>query len=353
MPRDWLILRGGDRLRWGGDLRRRFLFESLETRTGATVVRDFGRQDVRAAFAPYRRRRWEVWRRGPAVASSELLDPLLLELATRVGVPEVIDIHDEPELQARAFGLDLEPARVAELRARLATNLAAFRVAVAPSETFLRVAGIDPRRAIVAPNGTDTRHIDARPMPEGTVVGFSSGASAGRGIETLVEAARVARRAVPDLELQLWLVAVGDESARYRDGLRERLAGDPWIRIAEAAYDALPAALSHASVHCVPNPPGDYWESVLPIKLFDSMAAGRPVVVTPRVEMRAVVERYEAGIVAGGDAPEDLAAALVELLRDPDRAARLGANARRAAETTFDWRVIGDRLADQLLARRP
>ncbi len=42
---------------------------------------------------------------------------------------------------------------------------------------------------------------------------------------------------------------------------------------------------------------------------------------------------------------------LTELLEDPERARAMGANARAVAERDYDWRVIGERLADQLLAR--
>jgi glycosyltransferase involved in cell wall biosynthesis len=89
----------------------------------------------------------------------------------------------------------------------------------------------------------------------------------------------------------------------------------------------------------------------VPVKLLDSMAAGRPVVVTPRTEMRRIVEAADAGAVAAGDGPEALEAAIGPLLADRALAARLGANARAAAERDFDWAVIGRRLGGEVLAR--
>lgn len=345
LARDTVILRGSDRLRWGGDLRRRYLFQALEGLPRTSVVAGFGRADVRAALAPYRRRRWQVWRRGPAMLSTELLDTTLLTLVETIGAPLAVDIHDEPVAHARALQMELAPERVAELQDRLARNLRVFPRAIVQSETFRRQAGIAPEQAVIAPNGTDTQHIDVRPFPDEPTVAFSSGASPGRGIEQLVEAARLARQDVPSLRLQLWLVAGSDAGERFLADLHANTAGEPWITIAEVPYEALPEALGRASVHCVPNLPVPYWDGVLPIKLFDAMAAGRPVLVTPRVEMRAVVEAWEAGAVAAGDGPADLAASLVELLGDRDRMRRLGENARRAAEAEFDWRVISRRLA--------
>jgi glycosyltransferase involved in cell wall biosynthesis len=81
------------------------------------------------------------------------------------------------------------------------------------------------------------------------------------------------------------------------------------------------------------------------------MAAGRPVVVTPRVETAAVIRRHDAGVVAGGDTADDLASALRSVLDDPVAASRMGAAGRRAAEETYDWRIVGDRIADEVLRR--
>ena len=89
----------------------------------------------------------------------------------------------------------------------------------------------------------------------------------------------------------------------------------------------------------------------LPVKLFDYMAAGRPIVVTPRREMVAVVKRFDVGVVAPGDDPDSIAEALAPLLNDRRRAHEIGARARAAAEAHFDWSVVGERLAEELLRR--
>ncbi len=99
-------------------------------------------------------------------------------------------------------------------------------------------------------------------------------------------------------------------------------------------YEDLGAALGSATVLVVPHPASDYLHTAVPVKLLDSMAAGRPVVVTPRHETRLIVAHADAGRVAAGDG-----------------AARLGANGRRAAERDLDWRIVGERVADIVLER--
>jgi len=75
------------------------------------------------------------------------------------------------------------------------------------------------------------------------------------------------------------------------------------------------------------------------------------VMTTPRAETARLVRDHDAGTVSTGDDPASMAAAILQLLGDAGEARRRGANARAAAEREYDWRVIGERLADEVLAR--
>jgi phosphatidylinositol alpha-1,6-mannosyltransferase len=205
---------------------------------------------------------------------------------------------------------------------------------------------------IVASNGSDTQTVRPAPWGDGPpAVAFVSGAAPRRGIEELIDAVRIARRGVPDASLHLWLAATGDDSRAYLDALAALVAGDPWIEIGQTPYGELGAQLGRATVLAIPTPGHAYWDSVAPVKLFDYLAAGRPVVSTPRTETAAILRDREAGLVSDGDSAEALAVPIVELLGDRIRARELGANAREAAERDYDWAVIGERLATEILAR--
>lgn len=346
MSDPWLVLRGAQ-LRWGGDLRRRYLFDALIRRTGARVVESWTPSAVAKAFAPD----WQFWIRKPFVASVELLRPPAIDLIRRRGRPIAVDLHDDPIAAATALGLPPNAEEERGLRAVWEANIEAFRTLIVPTQAFAEFCRLEPGRTIVAANGTDTRHVRPAPPAIEPLVGLASGAGPGRGIETLIEAGRLARQERTDLRLALWLVGTGAGSGLYLEELRTRLAGEAWIEVATIPYAELPMALSRAAVLCIPHPPGAYFDVALPIKLADYMAAGRPVVVTPRTETAKVVRRFDAGVVAPGDRPADLAAALLEVLSDDDARARMGANGRKAAEEHFDWQVIGTALADELLAR--
>jgi glycosyltransferase involved in cell wall biosynthesis len=351
VSRSWLVLREGDRRRWGGDLRRHYLLDGLAARTGGRVLEDRRIDPLSAALRELREPRWQVWRRPPLVASTELLADKQLAAVGRLGEAAVVDIHDDAMLQNDALGIETAEDVATAIRARHAANREAFRILVAPSLPFAELTGLDPSRVIVASNGSDTRTVRPAPWPDVPAIAFVSGAAPRRGIEELIAATRIVRERIPDTRLHLWLAATGDDSRAYLDGLASTLTGDEWVEIGQAPYTELGAQLGRATVLAIPTPAHAYWDSVAPVKLFDYLAAGRPVMTTARPETAAIVLVNDAGTVAVEDTPDAMAAAMLPILEGPERARGMGANARAAAERDYDWRVIGDRLAGEILAR--
>lgn len=356
---DWIVIREGQHRRWGGDLRRRHIFTRLAERTNARIVEEgwFPRAVRRAALGPlgslpsFLAARLPAREPKPRFAASEKLRDRLLDAVTQVADPAVVAVYDDPVAQAGALGVELDPAWLAELRRRQARNVDTFRWLVVPTGSFAELARLPLDRVIVGGNGTDTTRVVPGPWPAEPSIGVLSGAAPGRGLELLVEAARMARERISGLRLYLWLVASGVESESYLDRLRASVAGSPWITIGSAPYERLGESVAPASALCIAHPPNAYMDVALPVKLFDSLAAGRPLIVTPRTETAAVVERYGVGVVTAGDGAEDVASAIVSLLGDEGRTRGLGQLARTVAEREFDWRVVGNRIADEVLAR--
>lgn len=354
----WLVLREGRAPRWGGEIRRHHIFTRLAERTGATVLEGgwSDRELRRVVLGPVAGRLPAALGRRlargprPRLAASEKLRESTLRTARALADPAVVAVYDDPAAQAAAIGMTLDRAWEARLIARQRANAAAFRWLVVPTLSFAELVGLDRGRIIAGGNATDTAAIRPGPWPAEPSVGIVSAAAPGRGLELLLDAARRARHDLPGLRLLMWLVAP-DEAARvYLERFRSRIADDPLSRISTARYADLSAQLASATALCIAHPPNDYMDVALPVKLFDSMAAGRPLVVTPRTETRAIVEHHRVGVVAGGDTADDLAAAIVALIRDPAQCQAMGAQARTVAEEVFDWRVVGDRIAGDVLA---
>jgi glycosyltransferase involved in cell wall biosynthesis len=137
-------------------------------------------------------------------------------------------------------------------------------------------------------------------------------------------------------------VLVGDGPERAALEARVTAAQLPRVTFTGALpYAAMPAALAAASAGVAPFEPdahaplrrGFYWS---PLKVFEYMAAGLPVVVPDLPRLRAILGDGEAGVLYDRAAPDALAAALTALL-DPARRRRLGAAARARAEAHYSW----------------
>lgn len=95
--------------------------------------------------------------------------------------------------------------------------------------------------------------------------------------------------------------------------------------------DLIPAYLALADVAVSPRAYGDN----LPLKIFDYLAAGKPIVATDIPAHRSALTE-ERALFTGTHSP-DLARGIVRLLRDPELAGRLAAAGRAYSEEKLGW----------------
>lgn len=82
----------------------------------------------------------------------------------------------------------------------------------------------------------------------------------------------------------------------------------------------------------------------LPIKMFEYMAAGLPVVASNFPMWKKIIDEYSCGIcVEAGDASA-VAEAVKKLLDDVDTAELMGKNGRRAVEEKYNWNLEAEKL---------
>lgn len=86
------------------------------------------------------------------------------------------------------------------------------------------------------------------------------------------------------------------------------------------------------TLHPVPN----YVHSQ-PIKMFEYMSAGIPVIASDFPLWRDIVIGNDCGLVVDPMQPRDIAAAIDRLVADPAEARRLGDNGRRAVRERYSW----------------
>src|SRR5574341_1555171 len=108
----------------------------------------------------------------------------------------------------------------------------------------------------------------------------------------------------------------------------------------------MPQALAAADACIAILKPIEMYRTVYPNKVFDYMAAGKPVVLAIDGVIREVVEQAGAGIpVPPGDA-QALAGAIRSLAADPQKRRLMGLAGRRCVEDSFDRALLAGKMAE-------
>ncbi len=259
----------------------------------------------------------------------------------------VLDFCDDPVLQYRDLVGHDAPSfdRLISLREEF---FELSSCVIFPSESFrehfLRSGAISKDRTSIVKNSADPSHFIPAPLPEQPIVGLVSGCSPGRGMETLAEASHLAREGVPDLQLTIATSPTSSSEREYLSQLRKSLSSS-WISIREdVTYADVSPFLSGCYVCVVPHPDTVYMNMVLPIKLFDYMAASRPVIVSRCWEMSNVVREERCGLIYDHTV-EDLARKLVKLISEKSLAESMGRRGRMAVEREYNWGERGSEVS--------
>jgi glycosyltransferase involved in cell wall biosynthesis len=230
-------------------------------------------------------------------------------------------------------------------------------VSVLPAADRHMVArGMDPTKFRYLPNGIDlgASHAsgDAPPAvreamrPGAFTVGFVGTLGRANVVETLVDAARL----LPPDAFQIVIVGHGSE----RERLLARAANAPHVAFVGPVPKERVASVIGLFDACYvgyrDNPL--YRFGVSPNKLFDYMAAGRPVLFAAAAANQPV-EEADCGCTVAPEDPVALAEAIRSLAaRSPAERARLGANARAYVERHHSYGRLADELAEILLDGR-
>ena len=237
-----------------------------------------------------------------------------------IGCPQVVHVYS-------SYG-DGEPYRK--------HLLAWARHVIAPSADSLALAGgaiggfAPGTRTRVAYNGMDVARItdqaaDPPPpelMPRGAPrIGMVGNLDARKSPTSLVAAAAAVREAVADLEVLL--IGAFQEpgyEAQVRADIERRRLGTV-VRVTGFLPNPFPLVrtldvLAHPALR-----------DPFPLSLLEGMALARPIVASAVGGIPEMLVDGESGILVPPDDPARLASALVDLLRDRDKRARLGAAA--------------------------
>lgn len=157
-----------------------------------------------------------------------------------------------------------------------------------------------------------------------------------KGLQVLLSGLAKVRDDIPDV----LLLIVGKPLGDYRDHLRtiERLGLSNSVQWERSYIPSARVGLHFASADVVALP---YLAASSSAVLLNAYAHSRPVVATSVGGFPEMVEHGKTGFLVPPDDPAALAAALVELLLNPELAHAMGDHAREHAMQHHEWPLIG------------
>jgi glycosyltransferase involved in cell wall biosynthesis len=269
-----------------------------------------------AAFRAYR------W--GATLAYGRSLHGVLF--ASRMGIPSIMELHAPIRREDPGWGLFQELIRERRLR----------RIVVITRHLEQHLVNdwrIEPSFIVVAPNGADDPGIIPAPGPRENVrlqAGYVGHLYRGRGVDVIHDLAR----RIPEVDFHVFGGTEHDLSSWRETAVgQSNLVFHGYMPPATlpSCYAALEVLLApyqrSFSTHGMHN--GDGTIEASPLKVFEYMAAGRPILASDLPALHGILRHDETALLCAPDRISEWEAALRRLMGDAVLRQRLGAAARR------------------------
>jgi glycosyltransferase involved in cell wall biosynthesis len=276
-----------------------------------------------------------VWR-SPYVFNVSDLWP---ESAVRMGVVKSGDAATRvaEELERLAY------RRAAGITGQTQEIIDGVTAKVPGKPTCVVTNGVDPSR--FGPSHADPSARALLGSEPGPIFIYAGLFGLAQGLDQILDAAA---RMPADMPGRFVLVGEGP----VKDKLEERIAREKISRVRlvpAQPRERVPALLAASDVALITL--GMVLPGAVPSKIYEAMASSLPIALVASGEAARRVENARAGLTVQPGDIDGLLAAIVRLASSPELRSSLGAEGRRAAETTYHRDRIADTLASFLGAR--
>ena len=107
--------------------------------------------------------------------------------------------------------------------------------------------------------------------------------------------------------------------------------------------------IQNALVSLVPLADKSVFATSSPNKLYESLAAGVPVIQTTGGWIKDFLKNEEVGITVSPSDPEELGDVLIDLVKNPEKVHGMKKNARAAAERYFDQNMLSKKMLQAVI----
>ena len=234
------------------------------------------------------------------------------------------------------------------------THADAVLTVSSPLRNYVVSLGVNPDRVHVVPNGVDPTLFQPGPpnprararwgLDAGPILGFVGGLRPWHGIDVLPELLVGLIDRYPTLRLVI--VGDGPQRAELERNLRERGAGRSAVFTGSVPQKEVAQLIRLFDVAIAPYARLEHSFYFSPLKLFEYMACGIPVVAAATGQITEVVRDGETGLLYPTGDASALLAACDRLLSDPMLRSHLGAAAAKEIHGRYTWDQNAARVVD-------
>jgi glycosyltransferase involved in cell wall biosynthesis len=213
------------------------------------------------------------------------------------------------------------------------------------------IGRVNRSKIAICPSGTNTEAFKPKAKRECcaalnlnksyTYVGFVGTFLEHQGIDVLIDAACLVLKEKPSTKFLL----VGDGPMRgtWEKRVLDLGISESFIFSGHVKYKVVPEFIGVMDV-CV-APVRENSNQASPVKIFDYMACGRPVIASDIEMIREIDVKSGCVLHFEPDSAEGLASKIMSLLKSPERRRKMGEEARKVAVGEYDRKMIFRRLA--------
>ena len=268
-----------------------------------------------------------------------------VELARQTGRPLLVELNAPlvAENQAYRQGATADLARAAECKLLSAADAVmvvssqlvdhAIASGAQPEKVHVIANAVDPE--LFHPVKSDSRIRAAHGIGEGPVLGFVGGLRQWHGVEALPELLK--RISTTHSGAQLVIVGSGPLESTLKMRLQELGLDGRAVFTGALEHAAVAQLIREFDIALAPYPELDHGFYFSPLKLFEYMACGVPVVAANAGQIGEIVSDGSTGLLYPPGNFEQLVDCCRQLLGNPERARAIGGAAAEKVSAHYTW----------------
>jgi glycosyltransferase involved in cell wall biosynthesis len=201
-------------------------------------------------------------------------------------------------------------------------------------------------KLVVLPSGTDTELF--RPLEKEECcqkigidssflyIGFVGSFFIHQGVDTLIDAAPSTLAKFPNT--RFLIVGNGPMMNTWKNKINQKRLQEVFIFTGHVPYKKVPDYIGAMDICVAPHKKGSNQAS--PVKIFDYMACGRPVVASDIEVVREIIGESKSALLVSPEQADDLATGIISLIEDDERRKEMSIRGRERAVNNFDRKKV-------------